>query len=95
MAIVGMTGLSYPAVRLAIDLHEEGGYAALTVSYTHLDVYKRQLFGPIHRGVSPLEDAVLAGFLIDKQGYADARRTAMLDGGFGLPFGTRIQHKGL
>ena len=29
MAIVGMTGLSYPAVRLAIDLHEEGGYAAL------------------------------------------------------------------
>lgn len=29
MAIVGMTGLSYPAVRLAIDLYEEGGYAAL------------------------------------------------------------------
>jgi transposase len=29
MAIVGMTGLSYPAARLAIDLYEEGGYAAL------------------------------------------------------------------
>ena len=29
MAIVGMTGLSYPAVRLASDLYEEGGYAAL------------------------------------------------------------------
>ena len=29
MAIVGMTGLSYPAVRLAIDLYEGGGYAAL------------------------------------------------------------------
>ncbi len=29
MAIVGMTGLSYPAVRLAIDLYEEGGYAAV------------------------------------------------------------------
>ncbi len=29
MAIVGMTGLSYPAVRLAIDLYEEGGYVAL------------------------------------------------------------------
>jgi transposase len=29
MAIVGLTGLSYPAVRLAIDLYEEGGYAAL------------------------------------------------------------------
>ncbi len=29
MAIVGMTGLSYPAVRLAIDLYEEGGYGAL------------------------------------------------------------------
>ncbi len=28
MAIAGMTGLSYPAVRLAIDVHEEGGYAA-------------------------------------------------------------------
>lgn len=29
MAIVGMTGLSYPAVRKAIDLYEEGGYSAL------------------------------------------------------------------
>lgn len=29
MAIIGMTGLSYPAVRLAIDLYEEGGYPAL------------------------------------------------------------------
>lgn len=29
MAIVGMTGLSYPAVRLAIDMYEEGGYGAL------------------------------------------------------------------
>ena len=29
MAIVGLTGLSYPAVRLAVDLYEEGGYAAL------------------------------------------------------------------
>lgn len=29
MAIVHMTGLSYPAVRLDIDLYEEGGYAAL------------------------------------------------------------------
>jgi transposase len=29
MAIVGMTGLSYPAVRLGIDLYEAGGYAAL------------------------------------------------------------------
>lgn len=29
MAIVDMTGLSYPAVRLAIDLYEEGGFAAL------------------------------------------------------------------
>ena len=29
MAIVGMTGLSYPAVRLAINLYEDGGYAAL------------------------------------------------------------------
>jgi transposase len=29
MAIVGMTGLSYPAVRLAIDLYEAGGYPAL------------------------------------------------------------------
>ena len=32
MTIVGMTGLSYPAVRLAIDLYEEGGYAALKPS---------------------------------------------------------------
>jgi transposase len=29
MAIAGMTGLSYPAVRLAIDRYEEGGHAAL------------------------------------------------------------------
>jgi transposase len=29
MAIASMTGLSYPAARLAIDLYEEGGYAAL------------------------------------------------------------------
>ncbi len=29
MAIVGMTGLSYPAARLAINLYEEGGYLAL------------------------------------------------------------------
>ena len=29
MVIVGMTGLSCPAVRLAIDLYEEGGYAAV------------------------------------------------------------------
>ncbi len=29
MTIAGMTGLSYPAVRLAVDLYEEGGYAAL------------------------------------------------------------------
>lgn len=29
MAIAGMTGLSYPAAQLAIDLYEEGGYAAL------------------------------------------------------------------
>lgn len=29
MAIVELTGLSYPAVRLAIDLYEEGGAAAL------------------------------------------------------------------
>ena len=29
MAIASMTGLSYPATRLAIELYEEGGYAAL------------------------------------------------------------------
>ena len=29
MAIAAMTGLSYPAARLAIDLYEEGGYGAL------------------------------------------------------------------
>lgn len=29
MAIVELTGLSYPAVRLAIDLYERGGVAAL------------------------------------------------------------------
>lgn len=32
MAIVELTGLSYPAVRLAIDLYEEGGAAALKPS---------------------------------------------------------------